>query len=103
MTNLCREIDSCHSNPKEQVRRFLRRSAVSTKAGSRSDDDDQRTTGFESPEDIVSFLRHLPGYNAVRQDGSIDSKGFYLYIRAVKVAEPQGKQILRPLKLIVYS
>ena len=87
---LYREIESCHSDPKEQVRRFLRRSAVSTKAGANPDDDDQRTTGFESPEDIVSFLRKLPGYNAVRQDGSIDSKGFYLYMRTVKVAEPQG-------------
>ena len=87
---LNREIDSCHSNPKEQVRRFLRRSAVSTKAGESSHDDDHRTTGFESPEDIVSFLRKLPGYNTVRQDGSIDSKGFFLYMRTVKVADPQG-------------
>ena len=84
------EIDGCHGNPKEHCRRFVRQMAVSTKAGLSTDDDDHRTTGFESHEDIVSFLRTKPGYNSVRAQESVDSKGFFLIKRSVKNADPEG-------------
>ena len=89
--NYNREIDGCHSHPKEEVRRFIRRMAVSRKAGNSRDDDDHRTTGFENCEEVVSFLRNKPGYNVIRENEAADSKGFSLYIRAVKVADPRGR------------
>ena len=64
--------------------------AVSRDAGRSRDDDDHRTTGFESCEDVVSFLRNKPGYNCIRENEAPDSKGFSLYIRAVKMADPKG-------------
>ena len=54
------------------------------------DDDDLLTTGFESSEDIVSYLRQQSSYNVSRQDTTPDSKGFRLYMRSVKTATPGG-------------
>ena len=48
------------------------------------------TTGFESSEDIVSFLRRNDFYNTVRENETEDSKGFKLYMRSVKAATPEG-------------
>ena len=85
-----REIDGSHSDPKEKVRNYIRRSAVSYKAGAREDGDSLFTTGFESSEDIVSFLRQNAFYNVVRENQIPDSKGFKLYMRSVKAATPEG-------------
>ena len=72
------------------MRKFVRQMAVSTRAGDSNVDDDHRTTGFENVEEIVSFLRRKPGYNTVRDQGSTDSRGFFLCMRNVKIAEPEG-------------
>ena len=64
--------------------------AVSRKASMGTTDQEALTTGFESVEDIVAFLHHKSGYNTIREEGPVDSKEFFLYMRQVKVADPQG-------------
>ena len=64
--------------------------AISRKAAQGTTDQEALTTGFESVEDIVAFLHHKSGYNSIREEGSVDSKGFFLNMRQVKVADPQG-------------
>ena len=64
--------------------------AVSRKAALGTSDQEALTTGFESVEDIVAFLHHKSGYNSIREEGSADSKGFFLHMRKVKVADPTG-------------
>ena len=64
--------------------------AVSRKAALGTTDQEALTTGFESVEDIVAFLHHKSGYNTTRKEETVDSKGFFLHMRQVKVADPEG-------------
>ena len=64
--------------------------AVSRKAALATNDQEALATGFETAEDIVAFLHHHAGYDSARDEEEIDSKGFFLHMRTVKVAEPEG-------------
>ena len=64
--------------------------AVSRKAALATSNEEALTTGFESVEDIVGFLHHKSGYNSIRENSSIDNKGFVLFMRQVKIADPSG-------------
>ena len=64
--------------------------AISRKAALGTTDEEALTTGFESVEDIVAFLHHKSGYDIIREEGPVDSKGFFLFMRKVKVADPEG-------------
>ena len=79
-----------HAGPKQLVRRYIRQMAVSRKAALGTNDHEALATGFETAEDIVAFLHHNAGYDSTREEGSIDNKGFFLHMRTVKVAEPEG-------------